>query len=75
MSACRGEKESGRTGSVSGQRRFDRIHLQKVQELLGRMGAVIPLGRDDAEVPVEFYVLERRGLEHTVLDCLTCGPG
>jgi len=67
-------KESEGTRSTSGQRCLDRIHLQKVQKLLGRMCAIIPLGRDYAEVPVEFYVLERRGLEHAVLDRLACGP-
>src|SRR3990172_6780865 len=55
--------------------RLDRIDLDKIQELFGGMRAVISFWRDDAEVSVEFYVLERRCLQEAVLDRLLRGPG
>src|SRR6185369_17941757 len=62
-------------GSGSGHGRFDGVYLEEAQELLGRMGAVIALRRDDAEVPVELDILERHDLEGAVLDSLTGSPG
>src|SRR4030065_1997665 len=55
--------------------RFDGVDLDEIQELFGGMRAVISFWRDDAEVSVEFYVLERRCLQEAVLDRLLRGPG
>jgi len=54
---------------------LDGIDLEEVQEFLCRVRAVVAFGRDNAEVPVEFYVLERHGLQDAVLDRLARCPG